>query len=225
MCKETSINQDNSLKHVDQFLRTLIIIYRSLGQAREALAVAEIASEITDLMSDKHVGDKKRNGCEIHLYLAQLLQQNASNSVFDADKEMYLAEHYYLHNRDRKENIKLRKNLSYANFLCERRHFTDAVAVLEDIRNQGRKMWNEWVYADYISCAFYGAGVQKSVHIDGELFTTVEDVLYNLMVRVYVGMGKKKEAVATCETYTDVNWPDVHEAVFGMRPSCKPYTL
>ena len=35
-------------------------------------------------------------------------------------------------------------------------------------------------------------------------------------------MRKKKEAVATCETLTDVNSPDVHEPVYGKRPSCKP---
>ena len=73
--------------------------------------------------------------------------------------------------------------------------------------------------------SFYGAGVEKSVKIDGELFTTVGDVLYNLLVRAYVGMEKKKEAVATCEILTDVNFLDVHEASFGKRPSCKPYLV
>ena len=47
----------------------------------------------------------------------------------------------------------------------------------------------------------YGAGVEKSVKIDGELFTTVGNVLYNLIVPAYLGMEKRKDAVATCEIF------------------------
>ena len=235
MCKETFIDQDNSLNHVNQFLSSLIIIYRSLGRAQEAMVVAEIGLELTNFMyNNSSDSDKLNNPCRMLLHLAQIHQQNSSNPAFNTDEELNRAENYYLikrgrenylNNRELKEDMVICKDLSYANFLCERRRFAEAVAVLEDMRNLDQLLWNKYVYAKYFSCAFYGAGVEQSVKIDGELFTTVGDVLYNLMVRAYVGMGKQKEAVATCEILTDANLLDVHEASFGKRPSCKPYLV
>ena len=225
MCKRTLTNQEKSLYYVYQFLKTLISVYRSLGQAQEAKAVAEIALEVTDVMCDDNDSDKLNSRCKMLLHLAQIHQQNSSNPAFDADKELNLAENYYQSNRGREKNMELCKDLSYANFLCERKRFEEAVDVLEEMRNLGEQLWNKYVYVEFFSCAFYGAGVEKSVKIDGELFATVGDVLCNLMVRAYVGMGKKKEAVATCETLTDVDLLDVHEQLYGKRPSCKPYLV
>ena len=225
MCKEKSLKQGSNLDNLYQFLKTLIIIYSSLGQTQEAMVVAEIALGITDLMPDDNDNNKTRNRSELQLLLAQLYQQKASNSAFDADEEFKLAEHHYLNDRGGEEDMVLRKELSYANFLCERKRFAEAVAVLEEVRNLGVETWNKYMYVYYFSRLFYGAGVQKSVQIDGELFTTVGHVLYNLMVQAYVGMGKKKEAVGTCDILTRVNLPDVHEIKYGKRPSCKPYLV
>ena len=234
MCTKTLTNQDRNLEYVNQFLITLIIIYRSLGRVLEAMVVAEIGLELTDFMCDSSDSDKLNNRCRMLLHLAQIHQKNSSSPGFNTDEELNRAEDYYLINRGRKNYLNNReqkvdmvlcKDLSYASFLCERRRFAEAVAVLEDTRNLDQLLWNKYVYVEYFSCAFYGAGVEKSVRIDGELFTTVGDVLYNLMVRAYVGMGKQKEAVATCEFLTDANLLDVHEASFGKRPSCKPHLV
>ena len=225
MCTRTLINENKSSNYVNKFLTTSIIIYRSLGQAQEAIVVAEIGLEINDLMCHNSDSDKLNNRCRMLLHLAQIHQQNSSNPTFNADKELNLAEHYYRGDRGREGDIAHCKDLSYANFLCERKRFADAVTVLEDMKNLGELLWNNYVHVEYFSCAFYGAGVERSVKIDGELFTTVGDVLYNLLVRAYVGTRKRKEAVATCETLTDVNSPDVHEPVYGKRRSCKPYLV
>ena len=225
MCTTTLTNQDKSLNYVNQFLTTLIIIYRSLGQAQEALVVAEISLQITDLMYDNSDNDQLNNRCRMLLHLAQIHQQNSSNPAFNTDEELNLAEQYYLSDRGREEDMVLCKDLSYANFLCERRRFAEAAAVLEDMRNFGKLLRNKYVYIEYFSCAFYGAGVEKSVTMDGELLTAIEAVLNNLLVRAYIGMGKKKEAVATCEILTDVDLLDVQEAFFGKRPFCKLYLV
>ena len=226
MCSRTLINQNKSSNYVNTFLTTSIIIYRSLGQVQEAMVVAEIALEINDLMCHNSDGEKLNNRCRMLLHLAQIHQQNSSNPTFNADEELNLAEHCYLSDRGREEEMLLCKNLSYANFLCERKRFAEAVTVLEDMRNLDRRVLrNKYVYVEYFSCAFYGAGVEKSVKIDGELLTVVEDILCNLLVRTYVGIRKRKEAVATCEILTDVNSPDVHKPVYGKRPPCKPYLV
>ena len=234
-CCRTLINQNKSSNDVNKFLTTSIIIYRSLGQVQEAMVVAEIGLEMNDLMCHNSDSDKLNYRCKMLLHLAHIHQQNSSNLAFDTDEEVNRAEKCYLANRGRenylsnqeqKEDMVLCKDLSYANFLCERKRFAEAVTVLEEMRNlDGRLLRNKYVYIEYFSCAFYGAGVKKSVKIDGELLTTVEHILYNLLVRAYVGIRKRKEAVATCETLTDVNSPDVHEPVYGKRPSCKPYVV
>ena len=225
MCSRTLINQNKSSNYVNKFLTTSIIVYRSLGQAQEAMVVAEIGLEINDLIWHNSDSDKLNNRCRMLLHLAQIHEQNSSNPAFDADEELNLAEHYYRSDRGREEDMVLCKDLSYANFLCERKRFADAVTVLEDMRNLDQLLRNKYVYIEYFSCAFYGAGAEKSVKMDGELFTTVGDVLNNLLVRAYVGVGKGKEAIATCETLAHVNSPDVHEPVYGQRPSCKPYLV
>ena len=226
MCTRTLIkNQDKSSNYVNKFLTTLIITHRSLGRAQEAMAVAEIGLKLTDLMCSDSDSDQLSNRCRMLLHLAQIHQENSSNPDFNMDEELNRAEQYYLSDQDQKEDIVLSKDLSYANFLCKGRRFAEAVAVLEDIRNLDKLLQNKYVYIEYFSCAFYGAGVEKSVEMDGELLTTVENILYNLLVRAYVGIRKRKEAVATCETLTDVNSPDVHEPVYGKRPSCKPYLV
>ena len=225
MCIRASANQNKSLNYVNQFLITSIIIYRSLGQAQEAMVIAEIGLEMTDLMCDISDRDKLNHRCSMLLHLAEIHQQNSSNPSFDADEELNRAQHYYLIDRGREEDMVLCKDLSYANFLCERKRFEEAVAVLKNMRNLGELLWNKYVYVEYSSYGFFGAGVEKSVKTDGELFTTVGNVLYNLMVRAYVGMRKKKEAVAMCEILTDANSQDVHESKFGKRPSCKPHLV
>ena len=225
MCKEALTNQDKNSNYVNQFLTNLITIYRSLGQAQEAMVVAEIGLGITDLMCDENACDRMNNRCRMLLHLAQIHQKNSSNPAFDSDEELFRAEHYYFIDRGRKEDMVLQKDLSYANFLCERKRFEEAVVVLEDMKNLGELIWNKYMYVEYFSSAFFGAGIEKSVKIDGELLTTVGGVLYNILVRAYVGMEKKKEAVATSENLTDVNWLDVHESKFGKRPSCKPYLV
>ena len=226
MCTRTLTNEDKSLNHVNQFLNTLIITYRCLGQVQEAMVVAEIGLEINDLMCHNSDSNKLNNRCRMFLHLAQIHQQNSSIPAFNADEELNLAEHYYLSDRGQEEEMLFCKNLSYANFLCERKRFAEVVTVLEDMRNLDRRLLrNKYVYIEYFSCAFYGGGVEKSVKIDGELLTTVEDILYNLLVRAYVGIRKRKEGVAMCETLTDVNSPKVHEPVYGKRRSCKPYLV
>ena len=224
MCTRTLINRNKSSNYINKFLITSIIIYRSLGQAQEAIVVAEIGLEINDLMCHNSDSDKLNNRCRMLLHLAQIHQQNSSNPTFNTDEELNLAEHYYRSDRGREEEMLLCKNLSYANFLCERKRFAEAVTVLEDMRKLGKLLRNKYVYIDYFSCAFYDVGVKKSVKIDGELLTTVEDILCNLLVRAYVGIRKRKEAVAN-SSLTDVNSPDVHEPVYGKRPSCKPYLV
>ena len=230
MCKEMSTNQDRGVNYVNQFLITLIIIYRSLGQVLEAMGIAEIGFEITDCMCNDSNSEKINNRCSMLLHLAQIHQHLSLNPAFEADKQLKRAEYHYFFDktllyRGSKESAVLRKDLSYANFLCERKRFAEALFVLEDMRNLGELLWNKYLYVEYFSCAFYGAGVEKSVKIDGELLTTVGNVLYNLLVRVYIGMEKKKEAVAMCEILTDVDLLDVHEASFGKRASCKPYLV
>ena len=223
MCKETSLKQGNDLGNVYHFLGNLAKVYTHLGRTEEALVLAESALGITDLICGGNVSDNIINRVKMLLYFAQIHQLNSTNSAFNTDEESNLAERYYLTDRGSSEN--LTKDLSYANFLYERKRFGEADAVLRDMSNLGKLVWDKYVYVDYFSRVFYGTSVEESVKIDGELLTTVGDVMCCIMVQVFVGMRKKKEAVAACEHLTAVNSLDVHEAMCGKRPSCKPYLV
>ena len=225
MCKETLAKQSHSLDSVYEFLKTLVNLYRSLGKTEEAMLVAEIALRITDLMCDDNVGNRISNRARMQLYLAEIHQLNALNSAFDTNEELILTERFYRADRGYTDDCVLQKNLSYANFLCENERFRDAEAVLRDMNNLGKAVWDKYVYFDYSSRAFYGKGVQKSIENDGELLTTVGDVMCCLQIRVFVGMGQKKEAVAAYENMTAVISPEINQAIFGTRPSSKAYLI
>ena len=96
--------------------------------------------------------------------------------------------------------------------------------MLQDMNNLGKELSDKFVYCAYFSRLFYGPGIQKSIEVDGELLSTVEHCMYSTMVRVFVGMGKKREAVSACEKLT-ANPVVVYESVFGKRPSSIPYLI
>ena len=96
--------------------------------------------------------------------------------------------------------------------------------MLRDMNNLGKELSDKGVYCTYFSRVFYGPGIQKSVEVDGELLSTVEHCMYSTMVRVFVGMGKKREAVAACEKLT-ANPVVVHDAIHGKLPSSIPYLI
>ena len=224
MCKEVSVKHGNDLNSVYEFLKTLANLYMVLGRTEEAIVVAETGLEICDLMGDNNVTDRINNRDRMLLYLAQMHQLNSTNSAFDRNNELNLAEHYYLTDRGSAAEFVLEKNLSYANFLCEQKRFAEADAVLQDMSNLGKELSGKSVYCAYFSRVFYGPGIQKSVEVDGELLSTVEHCMYSTMVRVFVGMGKKREAVAACEKLT-ANPVVVHDAIYGKRPSSIPYLI
>ena len=224
MCKEVSIKHCNDLNDVYEFLKTLANLYMGLGRTEEAIVVTETGLEICDLMGDNTVTDRINNRGRMLLYLAQMHQLNSTNSAFDRNKELNLAEHYYLTDQDSAAEFVLQNNLSYANFLCEQKRFAEADDVLRDMNNLGKELSDKFVYCAYFSRVFYGPGIQKSVEVDGELLTTVEHCMYSTMVRVFVEMGRKREAVDACEKLT-ANPVVVHDAIDGKRPSSIPYLI
>jgi tetratricopeptide (TPR) repeat protein len=224
MCKEVSLKHGKDLNNIYESLKTLANLYMVLGRTEEAIVVAETGLEICDLMGDNNVTDRINNRGRMLLYLAQMHQLNSLNSAFDRNKELNLAERYYLTDQDSAAKFVLQKNLSYTNFLCEQKRFAEADAVLRDMNNLGKELSDKGVYCTYFSRVFYGPGIQKSVEVDGELLSTVEDCMYSAMVRVFVGMGKKREAVDACEKLT-ANPVVVHDAIHGKRPSSIPYLI
>jgi tetratricopeptide (TPR) repeat protein len=224
MCKEVSVKHGNDLHNVYEFLKTLANLYMGLGRTEEAIVVAETGLEICDLMGDNNVTDRINNRGRMLLYLAQMHQLNSTNSAFDRNKELNLAERYYLTDQDSAAEFVLQKNLSYANFLCEQKRFAEADTVLRDMNKLGKDLSDKFVYCAYFSRVFYGSGIQKSVEVDGELLSTVEHCMYSTMVRVFVGMGKKTDAVAACEKLT-ANPIVVHDTIHEKRPSSIPYLI
>ena len=222
MCREESFKHGNDLSYFYEFLRTLALVYMILGQTNEAIVVAEIGLGLSDLCGC-NVSGQTRNRSRMLLYLAQLHQVNSLNSAFDRNMELELAEKYYLMNHGLTDDFALRKDLSYANFLCEQKRFSEANAVLRHINKLGKHIWDKCVFCAYFSRMFYGPGVQESVEVDGELVLTVGDIMYGTMVRVLIGMGKKKEAVAACENLAGSTL--VHELFSGKRRSCMPYIM
>ena len=230
MCKEVSIKHGNDLNNVYKFLKILTNLYMVLGRTEEAIVVAETGLKICNLMGDNNVTDRINNRGRMLLYLAQMHQLKSKNSAFDRNKEPNRAERYYLTDQDSAllpdgpEDFVLGKNLSYANFLCEQKRFAKADAVLQHMNNLGKELSDKFVYCAFFSRVFYGPGIQESIEVDGELLSTVEHCMYSTMVRVFVGMGKKREAVSACEKLT-ANPVVVYESVFGKRPSSIPYLI
>ena len=222
-CKEASLRNGNDLNNFYDFLKSLFLIYVNLERTEEAIVLAETGLNISDLMCGENSIDRKRSRGRMLFYLAQIHQLKSLNSSFDRNRELELAEEYYRIDRGSTHNFAVRKNISYANFLCEQKRYDEAGAVLLDTNHSCQKLWGEYAFCSYSLRQCYGAGVQKSVEIHGELVATVGDVMYSTMVRVFVGMGKKNDAVSACEKLTTKSKP-VH-GLLGERPHCLPYLI
>ena len=220
-CKEAS-SRNGNLNNFYDFLKSLFLVYVNLERTEEAIVLAETGLNISDFMCGNS-SDQKRSRGRMLLYLAQIHQLRSTNSSFDRNRELILVEEYYRIDRGSTHDFALRKDLSYANFLCEQKRYDEAGAVLLDINHSCQKLWGEYVFCSYSLRQCNGAGVQKSVEIDGELIATAGDVMYGTMVRVFVAMGKKKDAVAACEKLTTNSKP-VH-GLLGERPPCLPYLI
>jgi tetratricopeptide (TPR) repeat protein len=66
---------------------------------------------------------------------------------------------------------------------------------------------------------------QKAAEIFVSLLEIIPRHLCSTMVRVFVEMGKKREAVAACEKLTAANPVVAHDAFHGKRPSSIPYLI
>ena len=222
-CKEASLRNGNDLNNFYDFLKSLFLIYVNVERTEEAIVLAETGLNISDLMCCENSSDQKICRGRMLLYLAQIHQLKSTNSSFDRNRELILAEEYYRIDRGSTHDFALRKDVSFANFLCEQKRYDEAGAVLLDINNSCQKLWDKYVLCSYSLRQCFGTGIQKSVEIDGELIATVGDVMYSIMVRVFVAMGKKKDAVAACEELSTNSTP-VH-GIIGERPPCLPYLI
>ncbi|XP_028401318.1 uncharacterized protein LOC114524443 [Dendronephthya gigantea] len=224
MCKDVSAKHGRDLNTIYTVLKDLANVYTDLGRTKEAITVAEAGLTISDLMWGINASDRMNNRCRMLLYLAQSHHLNSTDTPFDRDKELHLAEEYYLIDHDSTGDFAIRKNLSYANFLLDQKRFAEADAVLMKIESLGEQVWQKFVFCSYSSRVFYGAGVQKSVEDHGELLATIGDIMYCTKVRVLVGMGRKREAVAACDTLTAKSALSFRN-IIGKRPSCTPYLI
>jgi tetratricopeptide (TPR) repeat protein len=66
---------------------------------------------------------------------------------------------------------------------------------------------------------------EKAAEIFVSALEIIPGHLCSTMVRVFVEMGKKREAVAACEKLTAANPVVVHDAIDGKRPSITPYLI
>ena len=225
MCKDVAVKHGINLNNFYEVLKTLTMLFTQLGRMEEAIVVAKTGLNMSDLVWGSNVVNRSNYRCRMLLYLAQIHHLNSTNLAYDRTNQQKLAEKYYLTNRGSMEEFGRRKDLSYANFLCEQRRFADADTVLRDINNAGQLVCNTYIYCTYFARACYGPGVKKSVEVDGELVATIGDIMHTTVIRVLVGMGKKSEAVAACEKLLSANPVNVHETIIGKRPFCMPYLI
>jgi hypothetical protein len=66
---------------------------------------------------------------------------------------------------------------------------------------------------------------KKAAKIFFSVLEIISGHLCSTLVRVFVEMGKKREAVAACEKLTAANPVVVHDAIDGKRPSSIPYPI
>lgn len=112
----------------------------------------------------------------------------------------------------------------YADFLCDEGRFNEAVSVLVNLTKAGNRLWDKYCITSYSKRALFGRGVQKYMESHGKLVTPIGNLAYSGLVRAYVGMGTKKEAVAAYEKLSS-SGKDLRHTPFGNRPPLLPYLL
>ena len=222
LCKKQFVEQSEDVKALQEFFGILGNLYVDCGRIEEAIVAYKAGLVVADCMEESD-GRNSRN--QMVLYLANAHRLQAIKKMGkDAQEERKLAESYYTKTSIRNENGSILKGIMYGSFLCEEDRFEEAVAVLERVTETGDTLWNMNTITSYSKRFVHDQAIQEYMEAHGDLVTVMGNVAYNTLVRAYVGIGKRKEAVRAYEKLSR-NGKEVRPPFSINKTPCLPYLL
>ena len=220
LCKQLLLEQDIPFIKLQNFFGSLGNLFVDCGRTNDAIVVYEAGLGVAECMENTN---EKNSRQQFLLYIAGAyrLQSMKSTGKVAAD-ERRLAESYYLTAQMIKDGS-FATDLIYAYFLFEQGRLENAIHVLEQMTEEGERLWDEQIIISYHKSRLFGPGVQKYIESNGQLLAPIGNLAYSLLVRAYVAMGMKKKAVRAFEKFS-TNGKDVRP-LFDSRPPSLPYLL
>ncbi|CAB3992255.1 tetratricopeptide repeat [Paramuricea clavata] len=217
-CKEKFLERNSHVEELLTFLQTLASYYVECERTEEAIVVYEIMVPVTECMGSS-IGERYGHS-QILLSLGNCHQRQALKRTGKGTiEERRLAEKCYQMKLETNEPATLLRKVKYLEMLTAENRLEEASGIIAQIFEVGDKIWDMMVIFPYSS---RDPSVQSYLSDHGEVATTVGCVVYSTLLRVFLEMGKKKEAVETCEELSKKG----HDVEFLFkRPSFMPYLL
>ena len=217
-CKEKFLERNSHVEELLTFLQTLASYYVECERTEEAIVVYEVMLPVTECMGSS-IGEGYGHS-QVLLSLGNCHQRQALKSTGKRDmEERRLAEKCYQIKLETNEPATLLRKVKYLEMLSAENRLEEASDIITQIFEVGDKIWDMMVILPYSSrdpCA------QSYLSDHGEVVTTVGCLVYSTLLCVFLEMGKKKEAVETCEQLSKQG----HDVDFLFkRPSFMPYLL
>jgi tetratricopeptide (TPR) repeat protein len=217
-CKEKFQEKTSHVEELLTFLQTLASYYVECERTEEAIVVYEIMLPVTECMGSS-IGERYGHS-QILLSLGNCHQRQALKRTGKGTiEERRLAEKCYQMKLETNEPATLLRKVKYLEMLTAENRLEEASGIITQIFEVGDKIWDMMVIFPYSSrdpCA------QSYLSDHGEVVTNVGCFVYCTLLRVFLQMGKKKEAVETCEELSKQG-RDV--GFLFKRPSFMPYLL
>lgn len=221
LCKQQFVEQSEDLKELRVFFAHLGTLYVNCGRTEEAIVVYKAGLAVADYLEESDASNS-RELMEWQLANTHRLQAMRKKGK-GAQVERKLAESYYIHTSIRNENGSILKGIMYGSFLCEEDRFDEAIAVLERVTETGDTLWDKNIIISYSKRFVHDQAIQEYMESHGNLLTVMGCVAYNTLVRAYVGVGRRKEAVGAYEKLSS-NGKEVRPFTVNKTP-CLPYLL
>ena len=212
-CMQKLQDQDDDFNVLLTFFEILGELYVDRGRDEEAIMLYERALAVVECMGNSN--DAMDIRVMIIVYLAHSHRREAmKNTKKSTAEECSLAEKYYQTGLKMTGDFAICK-VSYASYICDQGRFAEASKVLEEVAAVGQTLWDMQITCPYSSRIIYCPTVKRYIEDHGELVTTAGILAYSTLVRAFVGMGKKREAVAACEKLS-MNGEEIE--IFTKRP-------
>ncbi|XP_046862000.1 uncharacterized protein LOC124455394 [Xenia sp. Carnegie-2017] len=192
ICKSKFLEENENLEKLWKFFDSLGNIYVNKNRNVEAIIVYEAGLLLADCLED---ASESRGQTLLNLANAHRLRAINDDVQPNVSEKHGLAEKYYqTPNGFGTENSSVFKHIMYAYFLYDECRFREAEMILKQTVEDD-KLWSREVFCEYSQRILFGSDIQFYVESFGELHTNMGNLAYSLLVRVYVQLGNKREAV------------------------------
>ncbi|XP_028416373.1 uncharacterized protein LOC114540377 [Dendronephthya gigantea] len=201
LCRDEYLKVNDNPFPLLNFFRNLGNHFVDGGRTWEATHAYNAGLEVVqNLISDATDQVNARNEMMLHLANVHRLQALENTGKGEVEESRLAEKYYKFENGNGTEKSSIHKNIMYANFLCDKGRFEEAIVVVNKAIEADDKLWSTTVICSFSERVLYGSDVKNYIESDGELLTKMGNLAYTTLVCAYVQLGNGREACKALDT-------------------------